>query len=335
MIRDILPKLKSKASLSAEEMSGAMEDIVSGRAGGGDIENFLLALREKGETVSEIVSAAKVMRSHALHLSKNYPELLDTCGTGGDNQRTFNVSTLSALVACACGVKVGKHGNRSVSSLCGSADLLEMLGIKIDLLPAQIEKSIEKTGFGFFFAPLFHPATKFAMTARKKISGKTIFNILGPLSNPAGAAHQLVGVYEEKLVSIFAEALLKLGSQRAMIVHGKEGLDEISISGETLAAEISGGRIKNYTIKPEELGFKLSPIASLRCDSKEKSHEEAVKILKGEKSSRSDIVCLNAAAALWVAEKASTLKQGVAIVREALESGAVLKKLEQIIHYDS
>jgi anthranilate phosphoribosyltransferase len=331
MVGHVLDQLKKKRDLSPEEMSSAMEEIVAGKAGDGDIETFLLLLREKGETASEIASAAKVMRRHAVRLSRVYPGLLDTCGTGGDNQRTFNVSTLSALAACACGATVGKHGNRSVSSLCGSADLLEMLGVKIDLAPVEIERSLEKTAFGFFFAPLFHPAAKFAAAARKRISGKTLFNVLGPLSNPAGASHQLVGVYEERLVRILAEVLRELGAHKAMIVHGKEGLDEISISGETAVAALTAGRIEFHTIRPEDFGLNRSPLESLRCDSKEKSHAEALKVLKGEKSSRADIVSLNAGAALFVAEKAASIQEGVAMAQEALRSGRAFTKLEEIV----
>lgn len=273
------------------------------------------------------------MRAHAVKLSKNYPDLLDTCGTGGDNQKTFNVSTLSAIVACAAGAAVGKHGNRSVSSLCGSADLLEMMGVRLDAEPGEVEQSLAATGFGFFFAPYFHPATKSVMPARKNIRGKTIFNILGPLSNPANAKHQLVGVYEERLVGVLAEVLLQLGIQKAMVVFGREGLDEISLSGETAAAQISGGQIKMLTLRPEAFGFKQASIETLRCDSKEKNLEIAMKILNAEKSPRSDIVAFNAGAALFVADKASSIKEGIAMAQNVLQNGTALTRLEQIVSF--
>lgn len=296
------------------------------------IAEFLTALRQKTETVDEIVAAAIVMRRHSLKLSRMYPELLDTCGTGGDGSQTFNVSTLAAIVASACGVSVAKHGNRSISSVMGSADLLESLGIKIDLSPAEVEESIKKTGFGFFFAPRFHPAVRFAMPARRKIGGKTIFNILGPLSNPAGAAHQLIGVYDEKLLPIMAQALKQLGSKSALIVHAKEGMDEISLSGPTSVAELKNGEIKFYTIKPQDFGLESTSADKFKVKTKDQACKLAQFILSGAKiGAPVDLVALNAGAALYIAGKASSIREGFKIASDALDF-SVAAKLREIIN---
>ncbi len=314
-------------------MTQAMEAIVSGKADDADIEAFLLALKEKGETVEEIVSAACVMRKHALRLSKNYPELVDTCGTGGDHRNTLNISTAAALVACSAGARIGKHGNRSVSSVCGSADLLEGFGVRIDPPVFEIEKCIETTGFGFFFAPIFHPATRFAIPARKRIKGKTIFNLLGPLCNPAGAERQLLGVYDKSLVDVMAKALKELGSKRALVVHGRDGLDEISTSDETTVAELKQGNVKTYKIAPEDFGIPRAALSALQCSSKEECKIIAEKTLKGEPGPASDIVCLNAGAALYVAGKAASIKEGVSLSRKTIESGTAYHKLNEIINF--
>jgi anthranilate phosphoribosyltransferase len=332
-ITNLDAKLNKGESLSGPEMTGAMEEIISGTLETGQIEGFLLALRKKGESVTEIAAAARVMRAHALKLSRSYPELLDTCGTGGDGKYTLNVSTLAALVACAAGARVAKHGNRSVSSVCGSADLLELLGVAVDLEPAAVERMISATGFGFFFAPRFHPAVKHAMPARKNIKGKTLFNILGPLSNPAGACHQLLGVYEERLVETCAGVLGELGSKRALVVHGADGLDEISISGTTIVAELTEGVVNTYTISPEEFGISKAPAEALYCAKKEENKECALQILKGRPGPGFDIVRLNAAAALYAAGKAVSIQEGVLAATKALISGAAFKKLEEITRF--
>ncbi len=332
-IVDMILKLGKKESLTVKEMTHVMEQLVSGECSDSQIEEFLLMLREKGETAEEIAAAAKVMRKHALAFPENIPDLLDTCGTGGDNQRLLNVSTLSALVACAAGAKVAKHGNRSVSSVCGSADLLEMLGIKIDLPPEKILQCIHETGFGFFFAPAFHPATRFAMPARKKIKGKTIFNLLGPLANPAGASRQLLGVYESRLVPVMAEVLLKLGTQHAFVVYGTDGVDEISLSAETLIAEIKDGKISHSKALPEDFNLKREPLENLRVSSKEESCQTALKVIQGDVGAASKITCINAAAALYLAGKAKSLKEGLLLAMDALENGNVEKKLKQIVHF--
>ena len=332
-IVDMIVKLDKKASLTAEEMGSVMQQIVSGGASESQIEEFLITLSKKGETVQEVASAAKVMRKHALQLPKEIPGLLDTCGTGGDNQRTLNVSTLSALVACAAGAKVAKHGNRSVSSVCGSADLLERLGVKIDLTPEKVAQSIEETGFGFFFAPNFHPATRYAMPARKKIKGKTLFNLLGPLANPANASHQLMGVYEKRLVPLMAGVLLKLGAKRAMVVHSEDGLDEISLSAGTSVAEIKEGKLSQYNVMPEDFNLKQETLESLRVHTRDEAVAAAGQVIRGDAGAGTKIVCLNAAAALYVADKAPSIKQGILMAMDALESGSVEKKLKQVAHF--
>jgi anthranilate phosphoribosyltransferase len=324
---------KKGGHLNATEMKSRMIKIMSGAMPEGEIEAFLIELRERGESPVEIAAAAQVMRDNALKLPREFPDLLDTCGTGGDSQSTVNVSTLAALVAASAGARVAKHGNRSVSSVCGSADLLEKLGVKIDLTPEKVAACLEKTRFGFFFAPIFHPAVKAVMPVRRKIKGKTIFNILGPLSNPANAAYQLIGVYEERLVRIVAESLSRLGVKRAIVVHGKDGLDEISLSGETMLAELDNGRITESAVVPEDFGMKREPLENLRCHTPEENLESARRVLAGDSNAASKIVCLNAAAALYVAGKANSIKEGVLAAMNALESGAAEKTLKAVVTF--
>lgn len=246
----LISKLKNSQNLSDPEMAQAIESIMSGGCVTSEIEAFLTFLRDKGEASSEIAAAAKVMRRHSSKLPHNYPDLLDTCGTGGDAKNTVNVSTIAAIVACAAGAQVAKHGNRSVSSVCGSADLLEMLGVKIDLSPAQVAQCLERTGFAFMFAPIFHPSVKHAMAARKNVGGKTIFNLLGPLTNPAGAHYQLLGVYSDRVLMPVASALLALGLKRAMVVHGSDGMDEITTCGPTRVVMVDEGKIHEKKLDP-------------------------------------------------------------------------------------
>jgi anthranilate phosphoribosyltransferase len=319
--------------MSASQMTQAMESILTGAWNDRQIETFLLSANQKDLTAVEITAAAEVMRRHCVKLSKRYPDLVDTCGTGGDAKNSLNISTLSAIVASAGGVQIAKHGNRSVSSVCGSADLLEALGVKIDLPVTVIERAIETVGFGFFFAPNFHPAVRFAMPARKKIKEKTLFNILGPLSNPAGAVRQLIGVYDAKRVGVVAEALLKLGAKKALVVHGADGLDEITLSDETFVAELENGKIRNYKISPEDFGLKRALLDRLRCASKEECKEKALAVLEGEAGACLDVVCLNTGAVFYVAEKTASIKEGVKLAREVIEEGRALEKLEEIAEF--
>lgn len=333
LIADALIQLGKGRPLTAAQMTSVMENIVAGLVPDAQIEQILLGLREKGETAEEIAAAAKIMRKAAVKLPKKFPSLLDTCGTGGDNQHTLNISTLSALVACAAGAQVAKHGNRSVSSVCGSADLLEMLGVKIDLTPDKVTACIEKTGFGFFFAPQFHPATKHAMPARKRIQGKTIFNLLGPLANPAEARYQLMGVYSAPLVKTMAQVLMRLGVERALVVHGQDGLDEISLSGKTSICEVNGKELLEYEVVPEDFNLKRESLDSLRCATKEASYQAALGVLGGDQNAAMKIVSLNAAAALYCCGKVKSIKEGVLAALETLESGQAKKKLASVIAF--
>ncbi len=326
-------KKATSKSHTAAEMKSLMKSLLSGKMPDAEIEKFLVDLRERGETAVEIAAAAEVMRENAVKLPRSFPDLLDTCGTGGDGLRTLNVSTLAAIVAASAGARVAKHGNRSVSSVCGSADLLEKLGMKIDLTPVQVASCLEKTRFGFFFAPNFHPAVRAAMPARKRIQGKTLFNILGPLSNPAGAAFQIVGVYEDRLVTLVAQALAKLGAQRAMVVHGKDGLDEISLSGETRVAELKNGELLEYTVVPEDFNMKREPLENLRCLTVEQNVETARRVLAGDNTGATKIVCLNAAAALYVAGKVGSIKEGVLAAMDVFESGRAEKTLKAVVNF--
>ena len=314
-------------------MAGAMEAIVTGGVSDDALEAFLVRLREKGETAQEIAAAARVMRAHSLKLSKQFTHLLDTCGTGGDAKHTFNISTVAALVVCAAGVCVAKHGNRSVSGICGSADLLEALGLRIDLPPAEIEKSIETQGFGFFFAPRFHPATRYALPARKRIQGKTLFNLLGPLSNPAGASFQLLGVYEERLVALMAGVLRELGAARALVVHGSDGLDEVTLCGKTRVAELNAGTVKTYEITPRDFGLPEAPTSTLVCGSKEECRQAALQVLKGDRGPKSDVVCLNAGAAFFAAGRSKNIADGVRLAQTTIAGGAALRKLNEIVEF--
>ncbi len=316
--------------MSASEVTRMMQSIMAGRLDDGDIRDFLIDLHKEGETVEEITAAALVMREHALRFPVAFEGIVDTCGTGGDAKNTLNVSTISAIVAASAGAVVAKHGNRSISSSCGSADLLEMLGIKIDLSIEALVKLIRTTGFGFFFAPNFHPATRHAMAARKSIQGKTIFNLLGPLTNPAGAKFQVIGVYDVEWVEPMAQVLKALGSERALVVCGTDGMDEISICAPTQVAELQYGRIKKYEVKPEDFGIKPAPLSSLQVATKEQAKEAALKIFNGNSGPMSDIVLLNAGAALYVSDLAPTIKDGFSLARMSVRHGAALKKYDDI-----
>ncbi len=330
-MKNISEKLTQKQDLLPEEMTAAMELIVSGKAEDADIERFLVALREKGETVEEITAAARVMRSHAVKLDRKFVDLLDTCGTGGDAKGTVNISTLSSFIAASLGVKVAKHGNRSVSSVCGSADLLEMLGIKTELTPSEASASLNQNNFAFLFAPRFHPAVKFAMPARQRIKGKTLFNLLGPLSNPADASFQVLGVYEPRLVSLMARVLKELGAKRALVVHGSDGLDEITLTGATEIAEVSSRGIKSYVLSPEDFGLQKSPLSDFQCASKEKCLEAALRVIRNEtRGALKDVVCLNAGAALYIANRASTIAEGFKLAVMAIDQGIVSRWLDDI-----
>jgi anthranilate phosphoribosyltransferase len=329
MIKEAINMLVEGIDLSAREMAACMDEIMEGRATDAQIGSFLTALRIKGETVEEITAAAGIMREKAVKITA--PDgVLDTCGTGGDLSHTFNISTTSALVVAACGVPVAKHGNRSVSSSSGSADVLEALGVKIDLPPQKVEECLFKTGFGFLFAPLFHPAMKYAVGPRREMAIRTIFNILGPLTNPAGAKRQTVGVFSDRLTEPLARVLGNLGAQDAMVFHGEDGLDEITITDGTRVARFRNGMVESMYICPEDFGFDRAGLDTITGGDKFQNAACTVDVLKGGKGPRRDIVIMNSSAALLVAGISDDLKSAAALVADTIDSGDALRKLEEI-----
>jgi anthranilate phosphoribosyltransferase len=335
MIKEIIKKLTDKENLNSEEVFYLFEEIMEGKLTDAQLGAVLIALKMKGETVQEISTAATVMRKKAVKVNvKDKSKLVDTCGTGGDKVDTFNVSTISAFVVAASGAKVAKHGNRSVSSKCGSADLMESLGIKIDMTPRQVEKSIEEIGLGFLFAPIFHPAMKNVIRQRREIGVRTIFNILGPLSNPADAPYQLMGVYDKKLVEPLSRVLVNLGIKKAFVVHGLEGLDEVSLTTQTYVAEIDGSDIKFYTVEPEDFGLKKASLEDLKGGDIFENTQIALKILKGEDySSKTDFVALNSGFALKVAGVVDSIKEGVELAKESIYSKKAYEVLEKLRNF--
>ncbi len=329
MIKEAVNLLTDRRDLSEEQMAEAMRDIMEGRATDAQIACFLTALRMKGETVAEITGAARVMREKVTRI-KAPADTVDTCGTGGDMSRTFNISTTSAIVVAACGVPVAKHGNRSVSSSCGSADVLEALGIKIDLDPLKVEKCLEETGFGFMFAPLFHPAMKYATGPRREMGIRTIFNILGPLTNPAGAERQVLGVFSDELTAPMAEVLANLGVRHAFIVHGEDGLDEITSTDRTKISELKDGSVRTYYISPEDTGLPRARKEDLAGGDAGENAKITMNILEGEKGPKRDIVIMNAAAALIAGGRAHDLKEAAGRAAAAIDTGAAIEKLRKI-----
>ncbi|MEW6188497.1 MAG: anthranilate phosphoribosyltransferase [Actinomycetota bacterium] len=329
MIVEAIRKVVERKDLTPGEAASVMEEIMSGRATEAQIASFLTALRMKGETVDEISEFAKVMRAHAIRISPKVADLVDTCGTGGDVSHTFNISTVTAFVAAGAGVHIAKHGNRSVSSRCGSADVLEALGVKIDLPPEAVEACIDEVGIGFLFAPLLHPAMKYATPVRRNIGIRTVFNILGPLTNPAFASAQILGVYDPSLAPVLAKVLGNLGVTHAMVVHG-DGLDELTTTGESRISELFDGKVKNYSITPEQFGLPRVRVEDLKGGTVEQNAQIMKSILSGEKGTRRDIVLLNAAAALVAADKAKDLGEGLKLAAESIDSGAALEKLEKL-----
>ena len=332
MMQEFIKKLVEGGDLTPEDAGKAMEAIMAGASTPAQTAAFLTALRLKGETVEEIAAFARVMRSFADCIEPKVGPLVDTCGTGGDRCKTFNISTITAFVMAGAGVSVAKHGNRSITSKCGSADLLEALGVRIDLPPKAVERVIEEVGIGFMFAPTFHRAMKHAAGVRKEIGIRTVFNILGPLTNPAGARAQLLGVYDAGLTEKMALVLRSLGSERALVVHGMEGLDEISISGETRVSELKEGEVRSYALKPGEFGFDEYPIGELEGGDPLANAATALAILQGgEKGPRRDVVVLNAAAGIYVGGLARSIKAGVPLAEGSIDSGRAYGKLKALI----
>jgi anthranilate phosphoribosyltransferase len=330
MIREAIAALVEGRSLTEAEAAAVMEEIMSGEATPAQFGAFVTALRLKGETVDEIAGMARVMREKARRVHVE-GVLLDTCGTGGDARGTFNVSTAAAFVAAGAGARVAKHGNRAMTSRCGSADVLEALGARIDLSPEQVKACLEETGVGFMFAPSFHPAMKFAAGPRREIGVRTVFNILGPLTNPASAACQVLGVADPSLAETMALVLARLGSRRALVVHGRDGLDEMSISGPTLVCELVEGCVRQYEVTPQEVGLALSDAAAVAGGMPEENAAALREVLAGRPGPQRDIVLLNAAAGLVALERAATLAEGVAQAAEAIDSGAARERLERFV----
>lgn len=318
-------------NLEREEMFDVFGEVMDGRASDIQKSALLISLRMKGETVDEITGAAMAMRQRVTPLDVDGAEVIDTCGTGGDGRGTFNVSTIAAFVAAGAGALVAKHGNRAVSSACGSADLLAELGVAIDLDAARMSEVLRRTGISFLFAPKLHPAMGAVVGVRRELGVRTIFNVLGPLTNPAFARRQVLGVYAEHLVERLAHVLLSLGAEHAMVVHSRDGLDEISVSAPTHVAEVRDGGVRSYEIGPEEIGVGSHPIESISGGDAAANAQIARAILGGEEGARADIVAANAGAALYVAGVVPTIRDGVVLAREAMASGTAMAKLEQLI----
>lgn len=329
MISDTINKLVRHENLLAEEAEETMRGIFSGTLTPAQSASFLTALRMKGETAEEIASFAKVMRDFSVRIAPKVPKLVDTCGTGGDSSRTINISTLSAIVS-SCFVPVAKHGNRSVTSKCGSADLLEALGVKIDCPAEKTERAIEKNNLGFMFAPIYHPAMKAIAPIRKEMGIRTVFNILGPLTNPAGAKFQVIGVYDRNLCEKIAGVLKLLGCYRAMVFHGS-GMDEITTAGATHVSELRDWKIISYELSPEDFGVKKASPSDFAVSDKESAVKAAREILSGKKGPMQDIVCVNSSAALKVSGACESFEEGVGMCRQALESGRAQKQLEKLV----
>ncbi len=331
MIQKTIAQLVARHDLSQAEMHAAMMAVMTGEATPAQVGAFLIALRMKGETVAEITAAAQVMRelSSKVSLSVKRKNLVDTCGTGGSGIPLFNISTASAFVVACAGGFVAKHGNRSVTSKSGSADLLEAAGVNLDLAPEQVAKCVDEIGVGFMFAVKHHSAMKHAIGPRRDIGVRTIFNVLGPLTNPADAPNQVVGVFDKNLVRPLAEVLKNLGSEHVLVVHSQDGLDEISLAAPTFVAELKNGEISEYSITPESLGLKTRPLDSLRIDDAKQSLALVKTALTDNHSAAADIVALNAGAAIYAANLCSTLQQGVDMARDILGTGIAWEKLQE------
>jgi anthranilate phosphoribosyltransferase len=335
MTSEILEKLVRKENLSVEEARAVMDSIMSGQLSDARIAAVLTALRMKGETVEEIAGFASAMAEKAIRISPRRNGLVDTCGTGGDDSQTFNISTATALVTASMGIPVAKHGNRAVSSKCGSADVLEALGVNIQLPPERVAELIDRVGIGFLFAPRHHPAMKHAAAVRKQLGIRTVFNVLGPLTNPAGVRRQLIGVFHRDLTEVLCRVLDVLGLEKAFVVHGLDGIDEVSIAGETVVSGLEGGRVRTFRFTPEEAGLGRANLSEITGGSAEENAAWISSILSGGNGARTDAVLLNAGFVALLADRASDVREGVRMAREAIESGrarALLENLREISH---
>jgi anthranilate phosphoribosyltransferase len=330
-----LERLLNRENLTSLDAEQAMSSILSGAASTAQIAAFLVALRLKGETAEELLGFARAMREKAQRVDPGIDSesLLDTCGTGGDGLSTFNISTVVAFVVAGAGARVAKHGNRSISSQCGSADVMEGLGVKIALAPDEMARAIREVGIGFLFAPALHPAMKHAQPARLELKTRTVFNILGPLTNPAGATTQLVGAPSQSAAALMAEALAALGLRRGFVVHGSDGLDEITTTGPTLALEISNGEVIRRTLAPEDFGVKQAKLEDLKGGDRQVNCEIAKTILNGGGGPKRDVVLANASAALVAAGKAQDFRHGVTLAAQSIDSGAARRKVEELVRF--
>jgi len=330
MIQEAIKKAVEGINLTREEARSAMETIMNGEATDAQISGFLVAMRLKGETVEEIASFTRVMREKATHIDAGTTHVLDTCGTGGDGTHTFNISTVSAFVAAGAGITVAKHGNRSVSSKCGSADVIKELGINIDILPEKVSECLKKVGIAFLFAPKLHASMKYAIGPRRELGIRTFFNILGPMTNPAGAKRQLIGVYSKELVETVAGVLANLGSERAFIVHGNDGLDEITTISETYIAEVKNGNVVTYSISPEDFGIKKASLTDIEGGDTSENAAIFTSLFSGETGPKRDIVVLNSAFAICAGGGADTPEEGLKIAEKSIDSGAAMAKYEAL-----
>ncbi len=330
MIREAIDGLVSGSSLSMEEASTAMREIMEGEVTPAQLGAFLTALRVKGETPEEIAGMATIMREKSQKVDVD-GTLVDTCGTGGDGKGTFNVSTAASFIAAASGLKVAKHGNRAASGSCGSADVLEALGVKIDLGPEGVKRCIEEVGIGFMFAPTFHPAMRHAAPVRREIGIRTVFNLMGPLTNPAGAQRQLAGVPDVSLGDKMAEVLKLLGSQHSLVVHGEDGLDELTLGARTRVWEVRDGKVHSYIVSPDELGLPWVPVEQIKGGDPAENALILRRLFQGEAGPVRDVVLLNGAAVLMVGGKARDLKEGIGLARDAIDSGEALRKMEALV----
>jgi anthranilate phosphoribosyltransferase len=327
-----LTQLLERRDLTHNNMLALMHDIMSGELTPAQIAAVLVALRSKGETITEIAAAAAVMRDLSTKVKIQDDEhLIDTCGTGGDGSQTFNISTASAIVSAAAGAKVAKHGGRSVSSTCGSADILEKLGVNVNLTPEQVANCVDQIGVGFMFAPNHHRAMKYAAPVRRELGVRTLFNLLGPLTNPAGAKNQVMGVFLRELTGKLANVLQQLGSRHVLVVHGSDGMDEISISAPTFIAELKDGKINEYTVQPEDFGLKAAPLNDIRVANADEAQTMLMNVMDNQTGAARDIVLLNAGAAIYVAGLSDTLENGVTKATGIIASGAAKDKLQQLI----
>lgn len=331
MIREAIRKAVQAEDLTREEAVAAMTEIMNGEATAAQIGCFLTALRLKGESIDEVTGFAEVMRDKATKIECSREDVVDTCGTGGDGLSTFNISTCAAFVAAGAGVVVAKHGNRSVSSNCGSADVLKELGVNIEADPPVVERCLEEVGIGFLFAPKLHLAMKYAIGPRREIGIRTVFNILGPMTNPAGAKRQLLGVYDGALTDTMARVLGKLGSKRVFVVHGEDGLDEISTTGSTQVTELNEGEVRTYVIHPEDFGLALCSLEDLKGGDAPANAAILREVLGGQKGPRRDSVLLNSAAVIVAAGKAEDFNAGLELAAESIDSGRAMEKLSQLI----